>query len=481
MNQYLNKTNFINNFSYSYDLINKFFSTFRFILLVLLTNSCGSNAFSSGSEAQKPKVDFFFPISISEQSAIIYIKCSASVPAYVRYKVEGNSEKLSSSIFASDEHYVILPGLISDTNIEYQPFCGLQQSSIGFIANFRTNASLNDIFQRSFWMVGGIGTDKTAISDIDFYDPVAERWYPSFTKIPTPRVNAQIVSHKGKIYVIGGLILGPGGIGSIASSKVEAFDPLKNEWSTLTNVPSNLQGGVVGSIDEEIFLISGSTSSDMTTGTILNNVYRFNPALGAKGVWTNYLSSTAIFPRTDLGSCTYNGSILFTGGRFYTDGTAQTTTDAFIPSSNSTTGKIEASISIARHSMASACYKPKASDPFPNDPPLLLVAGGSVGTNILQPVDSINVSNRYEYSSLGTNSNTFVTGSNLPIALYSPSMEIDYLSRKVFLFGGASEINLPTDTIYTLDLSNPGLVPWTILNTKMPKARFGHKVIILNR
>lgn len=449
--------------------------------LLFVFQSCGSNSFSSGSNAEKAKVDFFFPISVSETSAIIYIKCSASVPAYVSYSYIESGNKLTSSIFESTEHYIVLPGLPSDTDIQYIPLCGLQESSIGFPASFRTVASLNDIFQRSFWIVGGTGTDKTSIADIDFYDPVNDRWYPAYTKIPTPRANAQIVSHKGKIYVIGGLVLGPGGIGSVASPKVEVYYPLENKWSNLASIPSNLQGAVVGSIDDEIFLISGSTSSDMTTGTLLNNVYRFNPSLGTNGVWNNYLSSTAIFPRTDLGYCTYNGSILFTGGRFYTDGTAQTTTDAFIPSSNSTSGKIEASISIARHGLASACYKPRPSDPFPTDIPLFLVAGGSTSTNILQPVDTILSSNRYEYSILGTNSNTFVTGSNLPVSLYAPSMEIDYHSRKVYLFGGATEINLPTDSVYTLDLSNPGLVPWVSIPNKMPRPRFGHKILILNR
>ncbi|PJE00701.1 MAG: galactose oxidase [Leptospira sp.] len=460
----------------------------RFILRLCLFSlvplglfSCGSDLFTSGSAAQKARVNFFFVPLVSETSALVYIECSAKVVGFVRFKAENGGEQVSSSIFPSETHFIPINNFPSDTNIEYQVFCGLEASGIGIPASFRSSSSLRDIFYRSFWMVGGTGSDKTIVADLDFYDPVAKRWYPSYTKIPTPRANAQIVSHKGRIYIIGGLILGPGGIGSVASPRVEVYDPLSNTWSTLANIPSNLQGAVVGSIDDEIFLISGSTSADMTTGTIFNNVYRFNPSLGANGVWNNYLSSTNIFPRTDLAYCTYNGSLIFSGGRFYADGTAQSTSDAFIPSANSTSGRIEASISIARHGLASACYKPRPSDPFPNDQPLFLVAGGSTSTNILQPVDSVTTSNRFEYSILGTNSNVFVTGSNIPVALYAPAMEIDYTSRKAFLFGGASEINLPSDNVYSLELTNPGLVPWVLVDTKMPKARFGHKVIILNR
>jgi len=451
------------------------------IFLILNLFSCGSDSFSSASSAQDAKVNLFFVPSVSENSALVYVECSAKVIGFVRFKAQNGADQVSTSIFPSDTHLIPINNFPSNTNIEYQVFCGLGVSGMGIPASFRSSSSLRDIFYRSFWMVGGTGADKTIVSDIDFYDPIDKRWYTSYTKIPTPRANAQMVSHKGKIYIVGGLILGPGGIGSVASPKVEVYDPLANTWSTLASITSNLQGAIVSSIDDEIFLISGSTTADMTTGTIINNVYRFNPSLGTIGVWNNYSSSTNIFPRTDFAYCTYNGSILYTGGRFYADGTAQTTTDAFIPSSNSTSSKIEASISIARHGLASACYKPKPSDPFPNDLPLFLVAGGSTSTNILQPLDSVTTSNRFEYYTLGMNSNVFVTGSNLPLALYASSMEIDYSSRKAFLFGGASEINLPTDTVYSLDLTTPGAVSWVTVDTKMPKARFGHKVLILNR
>lgn len=182
-----------------------------------------------------------------------------------------------------------------------------------------------------------------------------------------------------------------------------------------------------------------------------------------------------------MSSCSYDGSIVFTGGRFYQDGLSYATTDAYVPSLNSTTGKIEASISQARHGASASCYRPLAIDRFKSDPPIFLIAGGSTNTNILQPASSISPSNRFEYLGLTGAANNFVTGTNLPEALYAPSMEIDYDSRKLYLFGGATSINLPTNRVKTLDLSNVGGNPWVESEFVMPRARFGHRAVILSR
>ncbi len=266
------------------------------------------------------------------------------------------------------------------------------------------------------------------------------------------------------------------------SRLVEAYDPFTETWATnLSEIPSALQGGVVGSFNEDIVIVAGTTTTDMTTGTIFNNVFKYSPNVGAGGTWSNFLSSTNIFPRVDMAGCAYDGSLIFTGGRFYNDGLAIATTDAYSPSLNSTSGKIEASISLARHGSAYACYRPISSDRFASDASMILIAGGSTGTNISQPVTAITPSNRFEYSILGTAANSFVTGSNLPNNLYMPSMEISYENRTAYLFGGASEFNLPLDAVYSLNMANPGGNPWVVESQVMPRSRFGHKAVILSR
>ncbi|HMV44768.1 MAG TPA: kelch repeat-containing protein, partial [Leptospiraceae bacterium] len=54
--------------------------------------------------------------------------------------------------------------------------------------------------------------------------------------------------------------------------------------------------------------------------------------------------------------------------------------------------------------------------------------------------------------------------------------------RRLYVFGGATIVNVPTSTVYWIDLSNPSTGPWnTVTTTTMPVPRFGHTAILINR
>ncbi|AGS80494.1 kelch repeat protein [Leptospira phage vB_LalZ_80412-LE1] len=84
-----------------------------------------------------------------------------------------------------------------------------------------------------------IGADASPVSEIDFFDPVTSTWYPAATSIPTPRAFANIVSHKNKIYVIGGLE--KQGINYVASKKTEVYDPYTISGQLLPIYPSPIK------------------------------------------------------------------------------------------------------------------------------------------------------------------------------------------------------------------------------------------------
>lgn len=449
------------------------------ILILFFTFLNCSNVLEEGDRAENPSLEWVIVPQTTDTSANVLWKCNTSVEGYLRYQTIDGRESWMTSFLPSDMHILTIAGLPSNNIVGYQVFCGLKESGIGPLLSFTTNSNLSDIWLRSLWVVGGTGSNKEFISDIDVYDPIEKRWYPNVARIPTPRSNSHIVSHNNKIYIIGGIL--QNGANLSTTNIVEVYDPFENTWQTLNPMPSPLQGGVVGSIGDSIYLIAGSTTTDMTTGTIFDNVFRLQPEIGTAGTWSNYSSSTAIFPRVDMAFCSYEGSIYFTGGRFYQNGNPQATSDAYIPSANSNTGKIEASISLARHGSASACYRPSPNDPASGDPSTMFVAGGSTSVDITQPVSSNIPTNRFEFSILGTQSNSFTVGSNIPESLYYPAMEVSYKLRKLFLMGGATEINLPVATMYSLDLSNPTANSWIPLETNMPKARYGHRIVILNR
>ncbi|TGM05939.1 hypothetical protein EHQ76_06625 [Leptospira barantonii] len=453
---------------------------FRILLLLLsflLFSRCQNSPLSSIHDEETAKVTLAFISQLGPRSATISWECSASLPGSVVYG-KGGIESAATSLENAKIHSMVLQNLDSNTDYLAYVFCSSDTKNLqGVPIAFKTWVSDFPNRTRGLWIVGGIGADASPVSQIDFYDPVTSTWFPAATSVPTPRAFANIVSHKEKIYVIGGLEKQAGVY--VASKKTEVYDPYIDQWKTLADLPTANQGGVIASVGEEIFIIAGTTTTDMTTGTILNTVSRFYPGIGPSGFWQSYTSLTAIFSRVDMSGCGLNGSILFTGGRFTNDGSSQQTSDAYVPSINSTSSAGEPSINIARHGAGSACVKPMNADPYPTDPEWFAVIGGSTGTSTLQPVGSITTSNRTDFFQIGTGA--FTIGPILPVSVYFPGTQASYETRKLFVFGGASALNIPTDSVYSIGLQNPIASTWTLDSQKMPRARYGHKVIRIDR
>ncbi|MGJ4718356.1 MULTISPECIES: Kelch repeat-containing protein [Leptospira] len=452
------------------------FSLILYLSIFQLSN-CLNSPLSNIYDAQNGKVNFAFVSQIGPRSATITWECSSSLPGSIMYGKSG-MDSVVTSLENSKIHSMTLPNLESNTDYVASVFCSSDVKNLkGIPLTFKTWVSDFPNRTRGLWIVGGIGADASPVSQIDFYDPVTSTWFPAATSIPTPRAFANVVSHQNKIYVTGGLE--KQGAAYVASKKTEVYDPYLDLWTTLSDMPVANQGGVIASVGEEIFIISGTTTNDMTTGTILNTVSRFAPGIGQNGLWQSYTSLTAIFSRVDMSGCGLNGNIFFTGGRFTNDGTSQATSDSFSPSINSTSAAGEPSITIARHGAGSTCIKPLNSDPFPTDPEWIAVIGGSTGTSTLQPITSITTSNRTDFYQNGTVA--FAIGPILPISVYYPGVEASYETRKLYVFGGASALNIPTDSVYSIGLQNPIASTWTLDSQKMPRARYGHKVIRVDR
>ena len=334
--------------------------------------------------------------------------------------------------------------------------------------------SLVEKFQRGIWVLGGVGALGNPVAQVDLFDPNDGSWMAAISNIPTPRINAGIVSNSGKIYVIGGLI------GVNAQSLVEEYDPITNIWRTMANMPVTLQSFSVSSVGSDIYLIGGTTSNAMLTGTLPPfNVYRFSPFIGPNGSWATIISSTALVGRVDMAACAIDGQFFFTGGRYYLDGSAYATTDAYLTAGNTTSTANESPLTAARHGIATVCYRPIPTDPFPTDTKAILMVGGSTGTNLNTPITNIVPSTVFNYYTPLTNS--MYSSPIFPISIYKASAEIAYQYRRLYIMGGSTIINIPLDTIYTLDLASPTAGPWTLSPITMPVPRFGHASVILSR
>lgn len=445
-------------------------------VLVSLLLSCQGSPITNGEETASLKIQGFGPVAVTSTTATIAWNCSADVEGILGYGI-GSPTNYLFGLVPSKLQSITLTNLQSNTQYTYVVFCGKISPDAMGSSVFTTLPSNQQVLNRGIWIVGGIGNGNTPVSQVDMYDPVAGQWYNGITTLPTPRAFAGVVSYNGKIYVIGG-VAKVGGVFT-AVNTVEAYDPVAGTWKTMASIPSALQRMVAGTVGTNIYLIAGTTTTDMTTGTVLNTVYKFYPDIGSTGVWQSYTSNTSIFARVDMSGCALNGTIFFTGGRYYTDGSVQSSTDGYSPSSNSTTAFNEPALSgTGGFAGASACYRPLPTDPYPTDSPALLSVGGSSAQITPQPVTSLTSLQRYDYYVAG--SATFQSGPVLPTTTAYAAMEISYDLHRAFVFGGESSLNIPTSLVYSIDLANPIGGPWTA-STAMPVARFGHKAVILSR
>ncbi|TGK00567.1 hypothetical protein EHO58_19015 [Leptospira selangorensis] len=442
-------------------------------LFSIFSFECDNSILGGILGEETAKVETAYVTQLGPFAATLMWTCSADVTGYII-----SQDMISPSLKKSKTHFFQLTNLESNTNYIVTLTCGNADISGSVTLNFTTWVSSFPQRTRGIWLIGGLDSSLNPIPQIDLFDPVANIWYPTVSTVPTPRVFSTIISHKQKIYIIGGLEKN-GGIFS-PSTKVEIFNPYSNSWESGNDLPTALHGAISGSIGDSIYIISGATNLDISNNPINNTVLRFYPEIGTSGFWASYTSATTIFPRTDMAGCTIDGTIFYTGGRLDTNGNASIATDAFVPSANTTTSLSEPSLSEAKHGSSGLCIVPKSGDAFPADDVWFSSIGGSTGSgNIFQPITSIAPTNRAEHYQFGSSS--FTLGPLLPQTLYSPGTQVSYETRKLFVFGGANILNTPLNTVYSIGSANPTTGSWTTESSIMPRSRFGHKAIRIDR
>jgi N-acetylneuraminic acid mutarotase len=453
----------------------------RIFLIILLLLSCSKNPIEKGNESDALKVNYSFVRSVSETTADLIWECSSPSYGIITYGNIG-FENVQFVFIKQKIQFYKLTSLGAGKTHNYQVGCIGERKAVYFIQKFQTLPTpqpliTQTVMNRGIWIVGGVGSSNTPVGQIDLYDPVGDKWYSSVTTIPTPRSYTGVVALNNKIYVIGGMLLDANG-NSTVSNAVEEYSPYPNTWKTLASIPVSIQGALASVSGNSIYLIGGSISSS-SASAIPNIVYKFTPDAGT-GTWVTITSNSTIVARTDLSGCSIDGTIFFNSGRD-TTGSPQFTNDAYISSANSTTGITEGNFSLARFGTSSTCYRPKSTDAFPSDSPGIFLAGGSTLSNTSQPPSALLATNRFDYYLTPSTANTVLTGPSLPINLYAPAAEVSYDLRRLYVFGGATIVNVPTSTVYWIDLSSPSTGPWNTLTTTLPTPRFGHSAILINR
>ncbi|TGK64693.1 hypothetical protein EHQ27_07705 [Leptospira wolffii] len=444
-----------------------------FLLFFFLLSDCQNSVLSGIQDETEGKIQSAFVSKLGPNSASFVWKCSRSSTGYLL-----GPSGIIPSLKPSEIHFLEIQGLSPQTNYEAYATCGSPDPISGIPLRFRTWVSDTPEKTQGIWILGGIGSDQNPVAQIDLFDAASGIWYPAITSVPTPRAFASILSHKQKIYVIGGLVKSGGSYAP--SMKVEVYDPYSDVWTTKSDLPQTVQGAVAGSIGDEIYIVSGSGSVNISSSPLLNTVLKFYPDLGANGQWLFYSSNATIFPRADMSGCAIDGVLFYSGGRLASNGSVQSGTDGYIPGGNTTTGGTsEPSLNVQRSGAAGVCINPEPKDLFPSDNQWFGVIGGSIATDTNQPIVSLTASNKTDFYQPGSVS--FSAGPDLPQALYFPGAQVSYETRRIYVFGGANSLNVPLDTVYSIDSANPASSSWITLSTNLPRARFGHQAIRIDR
>lgn len=162
------------------------------------------------------------------------------------------------------------------------------------------------------YLIGGFSFSEIAwpflVNSTEIYDPVTDKWstgapLPDFSGVITQsRVSSTVLN--GKIYVVANNETGD------SVSVVHVYDPVKDTWSSIPNMPNKVYEAVAASTSgaysaAKLYVISGSNGNWTATGLV--QVY--DPQ---SGTWSS--DKMMLTPRIDFGVAVVKDKIYAIGG-----------------------------------------------------------------------------------------------------------------------------------------------------------------------
>ena len=176
-------------------------------------------------------------------------------------------------------------------------------------------AALNaQVIDGILYIVGGLNATHIPVNTNYAYDPKTNNW-TSKAPMPTARHHLQTAVVDGKLYAMGGRILGNGvqsGIEAFSNfDRVEMYDPQTDSWTTLQHMLTKRSGftATTGS-DGYIYVFGGQGAEG---GTDLDSVERYDPKTDS---WTYDKSMPT--RRFGLDSVSFDDKIFVLGGQLLT-------------------------------------------------------------------------------------------------------------------------------------------------------------------
>lgn len=154
------------------------------------------------------------------------------------------------------------------------------------------------------------GRNSTTILDVvEAYDPISNSWDSNFVPLPTARCFAGCAVYDNKIYIIGGMKSLTGSFNN--TSLVERFDPVSNNWDTVSSLPDAKDALGAGTYENKIYAIGGFQWVD-SIGYYKRTVECYDPILNS---WQEVDSLNT--PRINLGVTIFNNRIYALGGSYF--------------------------------------------------------------------------------------------------------------------------------------------------------------------
>ena len=115
---------------------------------------------------------------------------------------------------------------------------------------------------------GSVSFNPSFINTVEEYDPEKNQW-KVISQVPTERKHTTAVAAKGKCFVIGGQSSAFGTSGP-AIATVEAYDPENNTWKAVTELPANRVAAVTLTVDGKFYVVGGASdeSSESLASTL---------------------------------------------------------------------------------------------------------------------------------------------------------------------------------------------------------------------
>ncbi|KPJ73481.1 hypothetical protein AMJ52_03620 [candidate division TA06 bacterium DG_78] len=162
------------------------------------------------------------------------------------------------------------------------------------------------VVANKIYVIGGYN-DSIILDEVEVYDPIANNWDTISEKLPTPRYDVGSAVYDGKIYIIGGRT-GP----YSNTSVIERFDPMTHTWDTVRSLPEPRAALGACVYVDYIFAVGGYHWDSLL-------VYYENKVEYYAPTWDSgwYRADSLNIPRSNLGVTVFNNRIYALGGNYY--------------------------------------------------------------------------------------------------------------------------------------------------------------------